>query len=833
MRMRLSAGWTGLLVFGTALAGAPGNDECSAAVPITAVPQTIATPLGQTTADPSDPVPMCYPIATEHTVWYSFNPNLDQQVRIDTSDSIGNTVISVYTGSCEDLVPIDCDHNYGTGGTYNHGMVDFLARAGQTYRIMVSGPFPPSSGYEAVVNVSPGQSNPVTFHVTDSMTGEGISGAHVWVRDTTGGNYTIREGFTETDGRSTLYPPFQLTFDGHAAAMEHIVATQQFDNGSPAEVNLALDAMGPLPQPGDSPARIAFISTDGLSTMLPDGSDERLVLDTGCEKSPVWSPDGSRIAFAAYIRLADLLCTTSVPWGVYAVDADGSNLELITDDTGGQPRNLTWSPDGTTILYDQFRPGEGYSSIWKIDVATGVVTRLMTFATQPSYSPDGSMIVFSGNNGTRVARADGSHELTVSGLYGNPDWSPDGTHIAVGDGAIRVMRADGTDTRAVVDIDFESYYEPSWSADGTQLAFAGGQYGTYMHRVNLDGSGMQRIRMESVVPNGGWEWSFQPTFNVPGDDAPVVELHDPDGGEWLMPGQTYTIHWDAFDTEGIASQDLYLIRYMGPSYPPETTPIALDLPGSARSYEWTVPDVWSHIGAWVRIWVSDTVGQDVTDQSRYPFSISDGTDPYVMLNITGPAGGENFMPGDTVTITWEQSTYWTPTDKSLEVSLDGGFTFDFIDPFVPSNVNSHQWTVPNVTTSSAVVRMYSNSVYSAWDESGYFSVNIPTVADLELSGGEPTVLTWEPLGPAPDMTYDVIRGALSALHPVPGNPGSIDLGVAGCVENDAPLASSSDEAIPQPGEAFFYVVRPNDSGSYGSASDGKRRTPAGGDCLPE
>lgn len=818
---------------GAALAGAPANDGCSTAAPITAVPQTMVTPLAQTTPDAADPVPMCYPIATEHTVWYTFTPGLDQQVRMDTTDSIGNTVISVYIGSCEDLTQIDCDHNYGIGGSYNHGMVDFYAEAGQTYRIMVSGPFPPAPTYEAVVDVSPGQSNPVTFHVTDAESGAGIAGAHVWVRDTTGGNYTIREGFTGADGRSTVYPPFQLTFDGQAAAMGHVVATRPFSNAAPAQVSLALDPMGPLPLPGDAPARIAFISGEGLSTMLPDGSDERLVLATGCEKSPVWSPDGSRIAFAAYIRLEDGLCTQAVPWGVYAVDADGSNLELISDDTGGQPRNLTWSPDGTTILYDQFRPGEGYSSIWKVDVATGAVTRLKTFATQPSYSPDGSMIVFSGSNGTRIARADGSNELTISGLGGNPDWSPDGTHIAVGDGAITVMRADGTDPQTVVDIEHESYWEPSWSPDGTQIAFGGGEYGTYMHRVNLDGSAFRRVRLEGVVPNGGWEWSLQPTDNVPGDDTPLVELHDPDGGEWLVPGQVHPIHWDAFDTEGIASQDLYLIEDRGPSFPPRTTPIALGLSGSARSFDWTVPDVWSHIGARVRIWITDTAGQDVTDQSRYPFSISDGTDPYVMLNITHPAGGESFLPGEVVTITWEEATYWTPTDKSLELSLDGGNTFDYIEPFVPWDADSYDWIVPEETTGSAVVRMYSNGVYSARDESGFFSIDVPTVANLELAGAELTLLTWEPPGLAPGMTYDVIRGDLSVLHPVPGDPGSIDLGVAGCVEDDAPVAASSDEAMPQPGEAWFYLVRPNGSGSYGSASDGKRRTPAGGDCPPD
>jgi TolB protein len=91
----------------------------------------------------------------------------------------------------------------------------------------------------------------------------------------------------------------------------------------------------------------------------------------------VWSPDGSKIAFAKYNYLG---------WNVYVMNGDGSGQQLI---------------------------GPGY---------------------EPSFSPDGTKVAFVGQsiNSVLVANVDGTnvHQLSDSGYADGPSWSPDGSKIA-------------------------------------------------------------------------------------------------------------------------------------------------------------------------------------------------------------------------------------------------------------------------------------------------------------------------------------------------------------------------------------------------------------------
>src|SRR6058998_3043044 len=101
-----------------------------------------------------------------------------------------------------------------------------------------------------------------------------------------------------------------------------------------------------LTQPAVSADRVAFIYAADLWVADLDGKNvRRLTGDLGRESSPVFSPDGSRIAFSAQY--------------------EGNTDVYVVPATGGVPRRLTWhpgadlvqgfTPDGSSVVFTSGR----------------------------------------------------------------------------------------------------------------------------------------------------------------------------------------------------------------------------------------------------------------------------------------------------------------------------------------------------------------------------------------------------------------------------------------------------------------------------------------------
>ena len=92
-----------------------------------------------------------------------------------------------------------------------------------------------------------------------------------------------------------------------------------------------------------------------LHLVSPDGSNDRQITSSPAgvrlgNRSPSWSPDGKRIAFA----FAE--CCTWDPH-IAVVNADGSGRTLLTpDSTDDDDREPAFSPDGTKIVYEHQPP---------------------------------------------------------------------------------------------------------------------------------------------------------------------------------------------------------------------------------------------------------------------------------------------------------------------------------------------------------------------------------------------------------------------------------------------------------------------------------------------
>jgi outer membrane protein assembly factor BamB len=246
-----------------------------------------------------------------------------------------------------------------------------------------------------------------------------------------------------------------------------------------------------------------------VQTALAEGTDIRTILtgdQFGSEFTGLaWSPDGTR---AAFVRSA-FGTPPSVPDGVYVMNADGSGVTRIRDCQGQScPTRLSWSPDGRRIAYVGGRTLAVMDADGSHDHTLLACPKLpcMEPADGPSWSPDGSQLVFSGadrNNATGlfIVGADGGALKTLTRCYSDlclgdssqsPVWSPDGREIAFEQRPnVFLIRPDGTGLLQLTSCPTTlpltcTVGEPAWSSDGARLAYAA-QDG--IHVADRDGSG--------------------------------------------------------------------------------------------------------------------------------------------------------------------------------------------------------------------------------------------------------------------------------------------------------------------------------------------------------
>jgi Tol biopolymer transport system component len=137
---------------------------------------------------------------------------------------------------------------------------------------------------------------------------------------------------------------------------------------------------------------IAFSSNGDIwVTDIDDTARKQLTTGPSWDSSPIWSPQGDRIAYWTQR-------TPAHPSVLMLVDADGKNPRPLRD-LVQERLNLTdgfppvWNPDGQTVAYS-VNDGARYW-IERVDVASGEHRRLAD-GKYPQWSADGTRIVFQG-----------------------------------------------------------------------------------------------------------------------------------------------------------------------------------------------------------------------------------------------------------------------------------------------------------------------------------------------------------------------------------------------------------------------------------------------------
>jgi Tol biopolymer transport system component len=211
------------------------------------------------------------------------------------------------------------------------------------------------------------------------------------------------------------------------------------------------------------------VSSDGTNTALTPMS-----LGNAEAYNATWSPDGSKLLFESARALDGSNATTNNAANVWVMNADGSSPKPLTQltTTGADCDFPVWSPDGTKIAFQSQRNLNGTDSagsainVWVMS-ANGTSPTALTQLTaagvqcqKPIWSPDGSKLAYTGTRAINHSDATGSINIwtinpngtsdqpvtsyTASGPYATtPSWSYDSKKLAFASTGM----LDGSDTQ--------------------------------------------------------------------------------------------------------------------------------------------------------------------------------------------------------------------------------------------------------------------------------------------------------------------------------------------------------------------------------------------------
>jgi TolB protein len=226
----------------------------------------------------------------------------------------------------------------------------------------------------------------------------------------------------------------------------------------------------PVISPVFSPdgTRLAYVSFEDKKPIvyiqsLQEGGRRKVAAFKGSNSAPAWAPDGQRLA---------VVLTRDAASQIYLIDADGGNLKRLTYG-GSIDTEPVFSPDGQTIYFTSDRGGS--PQIYRI-AASGGEPRRVSFSggynVSPAISPDGRHLAYISRDEGRFQvvlheLASGqTRTLTDTARDESPNFAPNGQTILYatvqgGRGVLGTVSLDGK-TRARLSESGIDAREPAW-----------------------------------------------------------------------------------------------------------------------------------------------------------------------------------------------------------------------------------------------------------------------------------------------------------------------------------------------------------------------------------
>lgn len=270
---------------------------------------------------------------------------------------------------------------------------------------------------------------------------------------------------------------------------------------------------------GEPPGRVGFVRGVSLPADVyvvgTNGGGLRRITYDRTSTDPAWTTDGRKLVYSS-ARGGDA--------ELFAARGDGRNVRRLTSNRA-EDVLPAWSPDGRRIAFASNRSGA--FEIWTVQ-SDGTGARRVTRGARgdygsfyPAWSPDGRWIAFASsfrtpeNQEIYVVRPDGRQlrrltrtagDVDVLGDDAAPTWSPDGSRIVfasnrTGELEIWTMRADGSGQRRLTGIRGSDDSRPKISPDGRWIAFGSldSRGRSSICLVRTSGKGLRRL-VEGTAP---------------------------------------------------------------------------------------------------------------------------------------------------------------------------------------------------------------------------------------------------------------------------------------------------------------------------------------------